>query len=65
VKGGRERTIPIPQDVKNAVDDYLRLDQENRRLAKTGGSVPSFFKLMLVVSISAKSNRCQPDISGT
>lgn len=38
VKGGRERTIPVPADVKKAIDDYLRLDDENRRLAKTGGS---------------------------
>lgn len=37
VKGGRERTIPIPTDVKKAIDDYLRLDEENRRLVKTGG----------------------------
>lgn len=38
VKGGRERTIPIPQDVKKAVDDYLRLDDESRRMSKTGGN---------------------------
>ena len=44
VKGGRERTIPIPQDVKTAVDDYLRLDDENRRLAKTGGNDAFIFQ---------------------
>lgn len=38
VKGGRERTIPVPSDVKKAIDDYLSLDGENRRLAKTGGN---------------------------
>jgi site-specific recombinase XerD len=38
VKGGRERTIPIPMDVKRAIDDYLRLDEENRKTMKTGGS---------------------------
>lgn len=38
VKGGRERTIPVPKDVKKAIDDYLRLDDENRRMMKTGGS---------------------------
>jgi integrase/recombinase XerD len=38
VKGGRERTIPVPPDVKKAIDDYLRLDEENRRQMKTGGS---------------------------
>lgn len=44
VKGGRERTIPIPIDVKKAIDDYLRLDDENRRLAKTGGSEAFIFQ---------------------
>ena len=38
VKGGRERTIPVPSDVKKAIDDYLSLDEGNRRLAKTGGN---------------------------
>ncbi len=38
VKGGRERTIPIPADVKKAIDDYLRVDEENRKLVKTGGN---------------------------
>ena len=26
VKGGRERTLPLPVEVKRAIDDYLRLD---------------------------------------
>lgn len=38
VKGGRERTIPIPQDVKRAIDEYLRIDASNRQTMKTGGS---------------------------
>lgn len=38
VKGGRERTIPVPKDVKKAIDDYLLLDDGNRRTMKTGGS---------------------------
>lgn len=38
VKGGRERTIPIPVDVKKAIDDFLRLDEENRRQMKNGGA---------------------------
>lgn len=38
VKGGRERTIPVPKDVKKAIDDYLLLDEGNRRTMKTGGS---------------------------
>ena len=37
VKGGRERTIPLPADVKKAVDEYLRLDRSRRSLAGCGG----------------------------
>lgn len=36
VKGGRERTIPVPPEVKQAIDDYLLLDGANRRQMKTG-----------------------------
>ncbi|HRH46466.1 MAG TPA: tyrosine-type recombinase/integrase, partial [Pyrinomonadaceae bacterium] len=28
VKGGRERTIPLPPDVKKAIDNYLKLDKD-------------------------------------
>ena len=38
VKGGRERTIPVPKDVKKAIEDYLSLDEGHRRTMKTGGS---------------------------
>lgn len=38
VKGGRERTIPVPKDVKKAIDDYLQLDDANRRQMKSGTS---------------------------
>lgn len=37
VKGGRERTLPLPPDVKSAVEDYLKLDRQRRRLLGTGG----------------------------
>ena len=37
VKGGRERRIPLPVDVKKAIDEYLRLDQDRRKILKTGG----------------------------
>ena len=30
VKGGRERTMPLPQEVKKAVDEYLKLDRQRR-----------------------------------
>jgi len=31
VKGGRERTLPLPPEVKRAIDDYVRLDAGRRR----------------------------------
>jgi integrase/recombinase XerD len=31
VKGGRERTIPLPKDVKQAIDHYLKLDAGRRQ----------------------------------
>ena len=37
VKGGRERTQPIPGDVKQAIDEYLRLDRTRRGLQHSGG----------------------------
>jgi integrase/recombinase XerD len=44
VKGGRERTIPIPPDVKKAVDEYLLLDESNRKTLKTGGNEAYIFQ---------------------
>ena len=32
VKGGRERTIPFPPEVKKAIDNYLKLDKDRRNL---------------------------------
>lgn len=31
VKGGKEETWPLPKDIKQAVDDYLKLDAPRRR----------------------------------
>src|SRR5215210_3006570 len=31
VKGGREETWPLPKDVKESIDDYLKLDVQRRR----------------------------------
>jgi integrase/recombinase XerD len=31
VKGGREEVWPLPKDVKQAIDDYLKLDGQRRR----------------------------------
>ena len=37
VKGGRERTLPLPADVKSAIDEYLKLDRQRRKILNTGG----------------------------
>jgi site-specific recombinase XerD len=43
VKGGREEVWPLPQDVKEAIDDYLRLDYKRRRaLHSDGPDAPLF-----------------------
>lgn len=37
LKGGREELKPLPKDVKKAIDNYLALDRENRKMMKTNG----------------------------
>jgi integrase len=37
VKGGREERWPLPQDLKDRVDEYLRLDAPRRAALGTGG----------------------------
>jgi integrase/recombinase XerD len=37
VKGGRERTIPLPAEVKSAIEASLRLDKDRRQIARSGG----------------------------
>ena len=37
VKGGRERAMPLPADVKAAIDDYIRIDRQRRETLKTNG----------------------------
>jgi integrase/recombinase XerD len=44
VKGGRERKLPIPKDVKTAVDDYLKLDRKRRSLQHTDGPESAIFQ---------------------
>ena len=37
IKGGKEETWPLPKDVKEAVDDYLKLDAARRRTLHSDG----------------------------
>lgn len=42
VKGGRERIIPLPTDVKKSIDEYLGLDRARRKILKTDGGNESW-----------------------
>lgn len=44
VKGGRERTIPFPKDVKQAIDSYLKLDAQRRRNLHSDGDDAFIFQ---------------------
>ena len=43
-KGGRERTQPVPAEVKRAIDDYLRLDRTRRSLQHSDGDEQFLFQ---------------------
>jgi site-specific recombinase XerD len=38
VKGGAERTLPVPNDVKQAIDEYLKIDAERRSIQRSNSS---------------------------
>ena len=44
VKGGREEVWPLPADVKEAIDDYLRLDYKRRRIMHSDGPDAPLFQ---------------------
>lgn len=44
VKGGRERTIPFPAEVKKSIDIYLRLDRDRRKILKSDGTEAFIFQ---------------------
>jgi len=44
VKGGREEVWPLPKDVKEAVDEYLRLDRRRREISHSGGEDAYLFQ---------------------
>jgi len=44
VKGGRERTLPLPQEVRAAIDEYLRLDRRRREALHSGGADAYLFQ---------------------
>ena len=44
VKGGREETWPLPKDVKEAIDDYLKLDRKRRDVSHSDGAESPLFQ---------------------
>ena len=44
VKGGKEEVWPLPKDVKEAIDNYLRLDRERRQTLHSGGDEAYLFQ---------------------
>jgi len=44
VKGGREEVWPLPKDVKEAIDLYLKLDRKRREIAHSDGEHSSLFQ---------------------
>jgi site-specific recombinase XerD len=44
VKGGREETWPLPKDVKEAIDLYLRLDRKRRDVSHSDGEDAPLFQ---------------------
>jgi integrase/recombinase XerD len=44
VKGGREEVWPLPKDVKEAIDNYLRLDRKRREIAHSDGEHAYLFQ---------------------
>lgn len=44
IKGGKEETWPLPKDVKQAIDDYLKLDATRRRTLHSDGDDAFLFQ---------------------
>lgn len=44
VKGGRERTLPVPDDVRTAIKEYLKLDEQRRRNLHSDGEDAYLFQ---------------------
>ena len=44
VKGGREETWPLPKDVKEAIDHYMKLDRKRREISHSHGEDAHLFQ---------------------
>ena len=43
-EGGRERALPLPDDVRAAIRDYLKLDESRRRNLHSDGDEAFLFQ---------------------
>ncbi|HEX8633527.1 MAG TPA: tyrosine-type recombinase/integrase [Pyrinomonadaceae bacterium] len=44
IKGGKEEVWPLPKDVKEAIDEYLKLDRDRRGTLHSGGDEAFLFQ---------------------
>ena len=44
VKGGREEVWPLPKEVKEAIDHYVKLDRKRREITHSGGEHAHLFQ---------------------
>lgn len=44
IKGGKEEVWPLPKDVKEAIDHYLKLDRKRRELVHSNGEEAHLFQ---------------------
>jgi integrase len=44
IKGGKEEVWPLPKDVKDALNEYLRLDRDRRQTLHSGGDEAYLFQ---------------------
>jgi len=44
VKGGREEVWPLPKEVKESINNYLRLDRKRREIVHSGGDEAPLFQ---------------------
>ncbi|MBA3765468.1 MAG: tyrosine-type recombinase/integrase [Acidobacteria bacterium] len=47
IKGGKEETWPLPKDVKQAIDEYLKLDGPRRRTLRSDGDQAYIFQPLI------------------
>lgn len=47
IKGGKEEVWPLPKDIKQAIDDYLRLDASRRRTLHCDGPEAFLFQPLI------------------